>query len=103
MAYKLIVSADAHRDIDDITRYIAHEICNLPAAISFLDDVEKSYRFIVENPYMYGLCADKRLQKEGYRKVPIKNYLVIYRVDEEKKRVSVVRVIYGRRDYAKLL
>ena len=103
MPYKLIVSEDAHRDIDEITGYIARELSNVQAAISFLDGVEDSYRYIAESPNMYSLCADDRLHQEGYRKIPVKNYLVIYRVDEAEKRVFIVRVIHGFRDYARLL
>ena len=103
MRYRLIVSKEAHKDIDEITSYIAHELNNTHAAIGFLDDVEASYRHVGEQPLMYSLFSDERLQKQGYRKIPIKNYLIIYRVDEAQKHVFIVRVIYGSRDYAKLL
>ena len=103
MAYKLIVSKEAHRDVDQIVSYIAHELKNTKAAINFFNDVENSYRHVEENPFMYSLCGDVRLEKEGYRKIPIKNYLIIYRVDEAQKDVFVVRIIYGPRDYVKLL
>ena len=49
MAYKLLVSKDAHSDLDEITGYIAGSLCNIAAAISFLNDVENTYRYIVEN------------------------------------------------------
>ena len=52
MAYKLIVSIEAHRDIDEITGYIAREVNNPQAAISFLDNVENSCRLVVEKPFM---------------------------------------------------
>lgn len=103
MAYRLLVSKDADRDIDEIVSYIAHELKNVQAAKDFLGDVEKSYRGVVENPLMYGLCSDKRLRKEGYRKIVIKRYVVIYRVDEIQESVFVVRVVYGARHYSKLL
>ena len=103
MAYSLIVSEKAHRDVDDIVTYIAQKLKNVQAAAGFLDDVENSYRRIVDNPYMYALCDDIRLSEKGYRKVVIKRYLVLYRVDEEEKTAYVTRVIYGARDYANLL
>ena len=43
MAYKLIVSKEVHKDIDDIIHYIAVELVNPVAAASFLNDVENSY------------------------------------------------------------
>ena len=102
MAYKLIVSKETHSDIDGIVTYIIQVLKSPQAANSFLDDVERSYRSITDNPYMYSLCRDIRLQRKGYRKIPIKNFLVIYRVDETVESVLVVRIVYGARDYAKL-
>ena len=103
MVYDVIVSKEAHNDIDEIANYIAQELNNIQAATAFLDDIENSYRRIADNPFMYALCEDIRLQEKGYRKVVIKNYLVLYRVIEEEKTVYVIRVVYGARDYVKLL
>ena len=103
MAYKLVISKEAHNDTDDIVRYIAIELCSPASATGFLDDVEKSYKTVIDNPRMYGLCNDYRLHKEGYRKIIIKNYLILYRIDDEQKAVLVVRIIYGGRNYTELL
>ena len=102
MGYKLIVSKDAHGDVDEIAGYIARELENPQAASSFLDDVEKSYRSLMENPRLFALCQDSSLQRKGYRKIVIKNDLVLYRIDENKKSVYVVRVVYGPRNYPDL-
>jgi len=103
MAYKLNISKDVHNDIDSIVTYISHELKGLQAADSFLDDIEKSYRNIVDNPFMYALCNDELLHRKEYRKITIKNYLIFYRIDEPTKTVFVVRIIYSARDYANLL
>ena len=103
MAYKLIVSKDAHFDIDSIINYMIEKLHNMPAAIGFLNDVEKSYRNIVENPYMYSPCNDDKLRNQGYRKVTIKNYIVLYTVDEDLKVANVMRVFYDGRNYAELV
>ncbi len=99
MAYKIVISKEAHKDIDDIVNYIAIELANPTAATSFLDDVEKSYTEVLNNPRMYSLCQDARLSREGYRKIVIKNYLVLYRIDDEAKKIFIVRIIYGGRNY----
>lgn len=103
MAYKLIVSKEAQKDIDDIVHYIAVELVNPAAAAGFLDDLEKSYHAVVNNPRMYSLCIDTRLSRDGYRKIVIKNYLILYRIDDEAKAVFVVRIIYSGRNYAELI
>lgn len=103
MAYKLIVSKEAHKDIDDIVHYIAVELVNPAAAAGFLEDVEKSYHTVVNNPRMYSLCQDARLSREGYRKIVIKNYLILYRIDDEAQAVFIVRILYSGRYYAELI
>lgn len=69
----------------------AVELVNPTAAASFLDDVD--------NPRMYSLCQSARLSRTGYRKIVIKNYLIIYRIDDETKKVFIVRIVYGGRNY----
>ena len=41
--------------------------------------------------------------KHEYRKLRVRNYLVFYWVDEERKLVTVARMIYARRNYEGLL
>lgn len=103
MAYKLIVSKEAHKDIDDIVHYIDIELVNPAAAAGFLEDVEKSYHTVVNTPRMYSLCHDARLSREGYRKIVIKNYLILYRIDDEAQAVFIVRILYSGRNYAELI
>ncbi len=103
MAYRLTMSKEAQDDIDDIVQYISLRLANPGAASDFLDDVVKSFTSVTDNPRMYSYCADKRLQKDGYRKIAIKNYLVIYRIVEDKKVVYIVRIIYGGMNYTVLL
>ena len=103
MSYKLIVSRDAHEDLAGIVRYIADELENGEAAASFLDDIEVRYKRVVDNPHIYVLCNDARLVGMGYRKIVIKNYLILYRIDEENKTVYIIRIVYGGLDYSALL
>ena len=103
MTYKLVVSKDAHRDIMDIAGYITHELKSPKAADSFLNDVEKSYNRVADNPRLFSLCSDDRLERMGYRKIVIKNYLILFRIDDENKMVYIVRVIYGGRNYPEML
>ena len=50
MVYKLTVSKEAHKDMDDIINYIAIELDNPAAAAGFLDD-EKQTVIIVRIIY----------------------------------------------------
>lgn len=86
--YKLVVSELAHKDLDN-------------AATNFLNEVEKCYGYLKSNPLMYERCHDARLEKEAYRKATIKNYVLVYKVDEPAKVVIIYRFFYGAQDYVK--
>ncbi|MFZ5986616.1 MAG: type II toxin-antitoxin system RelE/ParE family toxin [Bacillota bacterium] len=101
--YKLVITELAHQDLDKIVSYIAVELVNPIAAGNFLDEVDKCYGHLKSNPWMYGKCQNKRLEKEGYRKAPIKNYLLVYKIDEVSKTVNIMRFFYGAQDYIKLI
>ena len=103
MAYKLRISKDANADINDIVSYMSLELKSAQAADAFLDDVEASYRRLVENPFIYAKCDDHLLERRGYRKIVIKNYLVLFRIDEENQMVYIVRIVYGGRSNANML
>ena len=101
--FKVIVTELAHQDLDNIVSYIAVQLANPTAASDFLDEVEKCYGYLKSNPMIYPKCNNSSLEKEGYRKAMVKNYIIIYKVDEDAKKVSVLRFFYGAQDYAKLI
>ena len=103
MAYKLIISKDAHADLNDIVRYISFELKSVQAATTFLDDVEESYNRLAVNPFVYAKCSDPLLERREYRKIIIKNYLILFRVEEDNQAVYIVRIVYGGRNYVDML
>lgn len=56
-----------------------------------------------KNAVYVNFCQNARLMALGYRKVVIKNYIMIYRVEETTHTVYILRFFYGRRDYEKLI
>lgn len=103
MAYKIIKTELAEQDLDSILGYMVHSLANPSAAASFADAVEACYSDLEKMPLMYELCRDPRLRALEYRKAVIKNYIMVYKVDEAAKTVHILRFFYGRRDYEKLI
>ena len=103
MKYEVIISEEAHNDIDSILDYIFNSLKNPIAANSLLDKIEETYIDLADNPFMYACCFDKRLRNEKYRKVVINKYILIYRIDEENNVVYVIRFFYGGQNYIDLI
>ncbi len=103
MAYKLIRTDAFQRDLDAVIAYIAFSLDNKPAAVSLLEEIEKCYEGLEHMPLMYEACHDSYLKKLGYRKACIRNYILVYKVEEEAKTVHLMRLFHGRQDYEKLI
>jgi len=101
--YRVRVEEPAENDFQRITTYIAEMLDATVAALSFMDDVAACYERLQKNPYLYEQCRDPRLQSEGYRRAVIGNYILVYKVLEEKKEVEIHRFFYGPRNYTELI
>ena len=97
--YKRVVTEHAHKDLRNIIAYIKNQLCAPQAAKDFTDAVHNCYTRLSRNPLMFSLCNDEPLAKKGYRKALIKNYVLIFRVNEENKVVTIYRLFYGAEDY----
>lgn len=64
---------------------------------------KECFDFLKTSPRMYSEIQDLRLAREGYRKAIVKNYIGVYKVDDENKVVNMIRIVYGRMDYTKLV
>lgn len=101
--YSIKITPKASDDLDDIYSYISRELFNQNAADNLFDRIELSIMRLKDFPFSCNFVADEYLQKKGYRKLIIDNYVALYLVDEAKKEVVVMRVLYSRRKYEDLI
>ena len=101
--YRLVTTSLADDDLDEIVGYIRNELKNEKAATDFVEEVLKCYENLEQNPKMYAVCTEANLFNKGYRKAKIKNYLLVFKIDESTKTVYIMRFFYGARNYFDLL
>lgn len=101
--YKLEYLPIALQDIVEIVNYISHTLKNPEAASNLAESFVAKAESLLIFPYKNPVCQLIRPLKHEYRKILVENYLIFYWVDEEKKLVTVARVIYAKRDYSNLL
>lgn len=95
------VSYEAINDIAEIKRYIREECCNPAAANRIANKITNKYKLLKTSPYIgaaFNAVADI---ESDYRYLVCGSYIIFYRILSDH--VEVVRIIYGRRDYAKII
>jgi toxin ParE1/3/4 len=97
---KLTDAVDA--DFGVIFDYIAVDLMEPVTAGKLVDRMYQACLSLETLPYKYPLSRDSFLASQGFRVMPVGNYLIFYIVDEEKARVVIHRAIYGKRNYRAL-
>lgn len=99
--YAIVVDAEAERDLDDITAYIA-EHDSIERAIDVATKIERSFAALTVFPNR-GTHPKELLDygNRDFREIHFKPYRIFYRVLQ--KQVVIVLIADGRRDMRTLL
>lgn len=92
--YEVKLLPRAHRDLDNIYGYIAKKLMVPDTAESIIVDIEGSILSLEEFPYRGSERKSGAYASRGYRQLFVKNFTVVYRIDEAKKYVVIVTVKY---------
>lgn len=99
--YKLKISLEAKDDLADIKEYISKELCNPQEAKNLVSKITKKIRGLAEHPAMGAPLSSILDIQIDYRFLVCDNYLIFYRYEDGI--VFVSRILYGRRDYTRIL
>ena len=102
MKYKVIRTDTADSLIRKIILYVAENFGN-ETALEKLEELERSILTLAENPYEGVVPRYNVLKRQGYRVLVLKKNPVFYKVDENKKEVTVYAVVDQRQDYMSLI
>lgn len=101
--YFVKITTQAEEQLRAIVKYISSELKAPKAALSLLDEIESATSSLSQFPQRVVLTEEEPWRSLGIRKMPVKNFLVYFWIDEENIKVQVTAVIYGRRAQMKQL
>ena len=96
--YEVMLYPKAFRDIDDIYAYIALDNLSPENARGQTDWIWTALKKLEIFPEAHQDRVMGRYGGKGYKQLVIDNYIAIYKIDENKKRVYVVTIQYQGRD-----
>ena len=91
--YRVDVSEAAENDLRDIVRYIASQLSAPTSALNMMELLEETMVGLSDMPHRYPFVADERLSQMGYRKLPVKNYVIFFAIDEKNKVVNLTSML----------
>ena len=103
MTYSIHITNKVEQDIIEAADYIEFTLLNPTAANSLLDAAEEEIGNLSFMPEKHQIIDDPVLKEWKIRMIPVKNYLAFYVIDESSHTVHIVRFLYGRRNWQKIL
>lgn len=101
--FKVNYTSPAEEDLISILEYISNILKSPSAAENLLNEIEEQTKLLEENPFIFPLAKDKYMNKLGIRHLAAKNYFLFYTIDKDKETVTIIRIMYARRDWINLL
>ena len=102
-SYNVVISEIAETDLREIVQYIAFERMEPFNARHLLSRIQEAILELEKRTYRYILVRDERLASRGIRLLSVDNHIVFYIVSKRYDSVTIVRILYGRREWKKLL
>ncbi|MCI8506872.1 MAG: type II toxin-antitoxin system RelE/ParE family toxin [Lachnospiraceae bacterium] len=94
-------SPEAITDLQQTKAYITEELCNEQAAIGTVAKITKRIRMLASFPESGATLSSIVDFETDYRFWVCGSYIAFYRI--ENQTVNIVRVLYGRRNFMKIL
>lgn len=99
--HKLKISPKAKDDLAKIKSCISKELCSPQAAVNLISKITKKIRELLGYPEIDAPLSSVVDIQTNYRFLVCANYLIFYRCEDGI--VYVSRILYGRRDYMRIL
>jgi len=97
MSYNVQYLRRAIQNLQEIYDYISED--SISAADKVIDEIDGKVADLEQMPAKYPVYPDK----PAYRRMPVGNYLVFYKIFEDKKLVRIYLVVHGKRSFDSLL
>ena len=101
--YEIILTPDAEEDLWELRNYIADVLLSPGTALEYVRAVREEIASLAQFPARFKPLDDEPWHSRSVRRLLAKNYFVYYWIDEPRKRVYVMNVIYARRDQLQAL
>ena len=97
--YDVRMSNRSLEDLDGIYTYIEETLLEPGIALKLVDKIERDILSLETMPHR---CPIRRIgiyANKGYRQLFIKNYTVVFRIDEDSKQVIIIAVRYSASNF----
>jgi addiction module RelE/StbE family toxin len=99
--YRIELAIKAKTDYKNIVSYIRNKLLEPSIADKYAILINESINNLQYSPEKFAIIDSDLIKSKTYRKMVVKNYIVIYRIENDI--VHVVRIVYGGMNWESFL
>lgn len=103
MIYEIEMTEAAKKDLQSIFEYIAFELQELENAKNQMRRLESRILSLDTMPERYKSYDKEPWHSQGFRILPVDNFVIFYIPNVNTKIVTIIRILYSGRDIEKQL
>lgn len=100
--YDIQYTQASYNDIVQIGHYISYSLLEPDISKRFIKELLISIRSLSTFPYRYPLIHNIK-KKYNLHCKPFKTFYIFYSVNESLKEITIIRVLYNKRDWGKIV
>lgn len=97
--YKIKLTLKAKNDYKRIIRYIKFNLNEPKIAEKYAILIKDKINALENFPYKFEVIKSKVIKQNNIRKLIINNYIVLYKIIDQKKEVIILRILYDSMDW----
>lgn len=101
--YSYRFTEKAEQDLDEILRYISVDLVNPTAAQNLGKKVFEKIDMVRTFPESGAPVDNEFLNDKTVRKLSVDTYVIYYKTHYEEKVISIIRIVYGKRNLDEIL
>lgn len=95
---EVIVTQDAENDLTEILDYISFVLLVPKVAIGYLAELREEMSKLSYRGASIAPVSQEPWHSRGIKKIPVENFYIYFRLDDDEKKVYVLNVVYAKRD-----
>lgn len=101
--YRVTITEKAINDIIEISNYITNIFLDNEATDRLVHKMKVAIQSLTNMPKWNALLKDEELKIKGIRMSIVENYIIFYICSDRDMEVSIIRVLYSKRDWQNLI
>ncbi len=99
MAYEVVYEASFGRDLLGTVDYLAKDLASPQAAKKLVDAIDRAVSTLAATPHAHAISLKPIMQAHELRECLVRNYTIVYRVDDDSRIVRLHRLFHQTQQY----